>query len=124
MVFSSFGLYVSEAELRHACDSTDLGTSALHAVDAARHYGFAQTTKHTLTSVELAEVAAAAKYPIVFVNLWPIEQIREYHSLVVLAVSDADISVLDPAQGERYIPRPLFEASWAMRDHLAIIIDR
>ena len=124
MVFSGFGLEVPEAELRHACDSTDLGTGALAALDVARHYGFAQTGKHTLTIEELAGVAAAAKYPIVLVNLWPIEQIREYHALVILAVNDTDVLVLDPAQGERLIPRPNFEAGWARRDHLTIIIER
>lgn len=124
MIFSHFGLHVPEEELRRACDSTDFGTSALNALDAARRYGFAQTGKYTLTIEELAEVAATDKYPIVFVNLWPIDQIRENHALIIIAITGAEVSAIDPAQGERLIPRPLFDAGWAMRDHLAIIIDR
>ncbi|MGH8742832.1 MAG: cysteine peptidase family C39 domain-containing protein, partial [Burkholderiales bacterium] len=112
MVFSSFGLDVPEAELRHACDSTAFGTGALHVLDVARRYDFAQTAKHTLTGEELAEVAAAGQYPIVFLNLWPIEQIWESHAVIVLAFGDAAVAVLDPAAGERLIPRTNFEASW------------
>jgi hypothetical protein len=49
MVFSSFNLDVTEAELREACDCTGLGPEAIQAVDAARRLGFARTAKHTLS---------------------------------------------------------------------------
>lgn len=123
MVFQTFGLDVSEAELRYACDSTDLGTNALQALDVARRYGFTNTRKYTLTMEELEELANEG-HPIVIVNLWPIQQIYERHALIVLAVNATEVSVLDPAQGERLIPRAEFELGWAMREHLAIVIKR
>ncbi|MGH9799992.1 MAG: cysteine peptidase family C39 domain-containing protein [Blastocatellia bacterium] len=122
MVFSSFGLDVPEAELRHVCDSTAFGTGAFQVLDVARRYGFAQTAKHTLTGEELAEVAAADQYPIVFLNLWPLEQIWESHAVIVLVVEDANVLVLDPATGERLIPRTSFEAGWQLQHRVVIII--
>ena len=49
MVFAAFGVDVSEADLRAACDCTLAGTDSLQAVDAARSYGFKQSAKYTFT---------------------------------------------------------------------------
>lgn len=50
MVLGSFGLEITESELRARCDCTPFnGTNALQAVDAARELGFAGTTKHNLS---------------------------------------------------------------------------
>jgi hypothetical protein len=40
MMFAAFGVDVTEADLRAACDCTLAGTDSLQAVDAARSYGF------------------------------------------------------------------------------------
>jgi len=53
MVFASFGLSLTEPELREMCDCTVFGTDALSAVDAARRLGFAGSVKHNLQFSEL-----------------------------------------------------------------------
>src|SRR5438270_13698696 len=45
MAFAAFGVDVSEADLRAACDCTLAGTDSLQAVDAARSYGFQQSAR-------------------------------------------------------------------------------
>lgn len=124
MVFSSFGFEITEAELREACDCTWLGTDALQAIDAARRLGFTRTSKHTLSIYELTELVRSGAYPIVFVNLIPIEGIREYHALVVTGFDKDSVEVLDPARGARIIPLDVFAAAWKMRHRLTIIVEK
>ena len=72
MVLSSFGVNLTESELRDLCDTTPFdGTNALKAVDAARGLGFTSTAKHTLTLAELQALVADGHYPIIFVDLRP-----------------------------------------------------
>jgi ABC-type bacteriocin/lantibiotic exporter with double-glycine peptidase domain len=124
MVFSSFGIEIAESELREACDCTWLGTDALQAIDAARRLGFLQTSKQTLSVAELRELVEGGAYPIVFVNLIPIEGVREYHALVVTGFDKDSVEVLDPARGARLLPLEVFAAAWKMRHRLTIIIEK
>jgi ABC-type bacteriocin/lantibiotic exporter with double-glycine peptidase domain len=123
MVLSGFGLEVSEAELRAMCDCTPLGTDALKAVDAARQLGLIKTAKHTLSADELQTLVANGKYPIVFVDVYPIEGLHSPHALVVVDLRDAYVLVYDPAAGERFLPRRIFDVAWSLRHNLAIIVE-
>lgn len=122
MVLSGFNIDLSEKELRELCDCTIYGTKALQAVDAARQLGFGNTVKSTLSMDELLAQVNSEIYPIVFVNLLPIDQIKNGHALVVIAVEESDISVYDPLQGERKIPRSTFERAWAMMHNISILV--
>lgn len=120
MIFAGCGLAVSEDELRALCDCTFLGTEALQAVEAARHFGFTNSAKHTLTINELEALVADECYPIVYLNLAPIDGIQQRHAVVIVAVTAFSFVVLDPAVGERLIPRDVFLVAWKMRHNLAI----
>lgn len=124
MVLSGLGFDVPESELRRLCDCTVFGTTALKAVDAARHLGFAGTTKQTLSTDDLAACVGRGLYPIVFVNTLPIDGIKGEHTFVVLEVNDVNVVVADPLSGERRLPRATFEAAWAMMHNLAILIEQ
>ena len=63
MVLGSFGVDISESELRTRCDCTPYGTDALMAVDAARALGFVKTAKYTLSLEELKTVVTAGPCP-------------------------------------------------------------
>ena len=123
MLFAGFGITVSEDELRERCDCTFLGTDALQAVEAARHYGFINSAKHTLTMNELERLVANGNFPLVYLNLAPVDGIQQRHAVVVIAVTAFSIAVLDPAVGERLIPRDVFLVAWKMRHNLAIIVE-
>ena len=124
MVMSSFGLDITEAELRRLCDCTIFGADALKVVDAARHLGFNGTAKHTLSFDEMEKLTGRGVYPIVLIDMRPIEGIKGSHALVVLGMSDIAVNVYDPARGERFLQRQTFITAWAMQHNLTIIVDR
>jgi ABC-type bacteriocin/lantibiotic exporter with double-glycine peptidase domain len=122
MVLGSFGMDISESALRTRCDCTPYGTDALMAVNAARTLGFIKTAKYTLALEELQTVIRDGHYPIVFVDLHPLDGLDAIHAMVVVDVSEQEIVVLDPLQGERHIPVYVFTAAWARRHNLAILV--
>ncbi len=125
MVLGSFGLDIPESELRKLCDCTPLfGADALMAVDTARHLGFTGTTKYTLTTDELRRCVTAGYFPIVFVNLKPIDNISDIHALVVIEFSQEGVTVLDPLVGERVLPIETFSTAWELRHNLAILVEK
>lgn len=124
MVLAGLGLEITEAELRELCDCTFEGTSALKTVDAARSLGFSQTSKHTLTMAQLETIVNDGHTPIVFVEMELINGIYQVHALVVTSVTPFSVQVLDPAIGERIIPRQIFQFAWQARHYLAILIEQ
>lgn len=124
VVLSSFDLDISEAELRDLCDCNPFGTEALKAVDAVRGLGFPKTAKLTLSVDELVTQVNAGFYPIVFINLLPIDGIKVGHAVVVITIDQANVSVYDPLQGERILPRSTFDTAWAMMHNLSILVHK
>ena len=122
MVLASYGVELTEAELRALCDCTFFGTDALEAVNAVRQLGFSKTIKTNLTMLELKELCFNQQWPITYINLRPLEGSKGIHALVVLDVSDTAVVVLDPAKGERIIPRAVFEFAWKLQLGLTILI--
>ena len=124
MVLASYGFDLTEAELCELCDCTFFGTDAWEAVNATRLLGFPETIKTNLIIVELKELAANQQWAIVCISLRPHEGTKGIHALVVLDVSDTAVVVLDPAKGERIIPRAVFEFAWKLQLGLTILIIR
>ena len=124
MVLVPFGVEIAESTLRTLCDCTFFGTEALKAVDAARQLGLTGTAKYTLSIEELDTLVADNHYPIVFVDLRPIDGITDIHALVVIATTKQHVLVLDPLKGERSLPLQAFIAAWTMQRNLAIIVER
>ena len=86
----SFGLNLSESELRTRCDCTPLyGTDALMAVDAIRALGFPGTAKYTLWFDELKTLVIDGHYPIACVDLNPIDGVDDIHAMVVIRANCA-----------------------------------
>ena len=124
MVLTAFGLVLTEAELREQCDCTPFGTEALRVVDAARDLGFLSTIKATVTIAELERQWSLGLYPIVFVNLLPIDGVKISHAMVVTGFEVDGVRVCDPLRGERILPRSTFDAAWAMMRNLVILVQR
>ena len=123
MIFAGFGLTLPEEELRALCDCTFLGTDAFQTVEVARHFGFSGTAKHNLTMDELEAIVSDGLFPLVHLNLAPIDGIHQPHAFVIVAVTPFALVVLDTAQGERLIPRDVFSVAWKTRHNLAIIVE-
>jgi ATP-binding cassette, subfamily B, bacterial len=122
MVAAAHGDELSEDELRERCDTTEFGTSAFNAVKAARELGFEGTEKHTLDLNQLATVVKDRLYPIVLVDLLPLDGVRDTHALIVIDISESDVTVIDPLRGERVLPLPLFVRAWERQRRPAILL--
>ena len=124
MVLAGFEMYYSEAELCKMCDCTMFGTEAFQAVKAARNLGCLKTNKYNLPLKDLVTLLLHELYPIVYVELQPIDQTFGTHAMVVLSIDEMTVNVLDPMVGEREFKRSLFEAAWAFTKGLTIVVDR
>jgi ABC-type bacteriocin/lantibiotic exporter with double-glycine peptidase domain len=124
MVLSHFNLSVSEAELRARCDCTIFGADAPYLVDVARQLGFNSTDIMNLSPDDLQIILDEGLYPIVYVNLLPIDGIEGAYALVALEIGDDSVTVYDPDQGERLLPIGAFFKAWELKRNLAIIVDR
>src|SRR6266487_3966868 len=124
MVLGSFGVDISESALRTRCDCTPYGTDALMAVDAARALGFVKTAQYTLSLEELKTAVRDGHCPIVFVDLNPLDGLDAIHAMVVFELSEQEVVVLAPLQGERRFPVYVFTAACARRHNLAILVVR
>ena len=100
------------------------GTEAFQAVEAARGLGFVKTNKYNLTSNDLAKLLLSQCYPMVYVDLQPIDQTFGTHAMVILSIDETVVHVLDPMIGERQLDRCSFEAGWALMKGLTIVVER
>jgi len=124
MVLSGFGIHYSEAELCRICDCTMFGTEAFQAVKAARSLGFPKTNKYNLTLKDLPILLLDERYPIVYVELQPIDQIFGTHAMVILSIDEMTAYVLDPMIGERALTRAAFEMGWTLTKGLTIVVNQ
>ena len=111
--------------LRVVTDCSPLGADAFQLVEAARQLGFPTSRKYTLASLdELATLLAERHWPIVYVDLWPLQRglSGQSHAMVVIALDPTDVTVLDPLHGERCLPRDDFLAAWSAMRYLTIVI--
>lgn len=124
MVLSHFDLSVSEAELRARCDCTIFGADAPYVVDVTRQLGCAKTDIFNLSPDELQTNLDEGRFPIVYVNLLPIDGREGTHVLVALEIGYDAVTVYDPDQGERLLPIGAFFRAWELKRNLAIIVDK
>ena len=125
MVLAALGRPMAEERLRVLTDCSPLGTDAFHLVEAARHLGFLASRKYTLASLdELATMLAEGHFPIVYVDLWPLQGgwSGQYHAMVVIALDADQVTVLGPLHGERRVPREDFQEAWSAMRFLTIVI--
>jgi ABC-type bacteriocin/lantibiotic exporter with double-glycine peptidase domain len=125
MVLTALGRPMAEEPLRVLTDCSPLGTDAFHLVEAARQLGFLASRKYTLASLdELATMLAEGHFPIVYVDLWPLQGgwSGQYHAMVVIDLDADQLTVLDPLHGERRVPREDFQEAWSAMRFLTIVI--
>jgi ABC-type bacteriocin/lantibiotic exporter with double-glycine peptidase domain len=125
MVLAAFGQSMAEDVLRVVTDCSPLGTDAFQLVEAARQLGFPTSRKYTLATLdELATLLAEGHWPIVYVDLWPLQGglSGQSHAMVVIALDATDVTVLDPLHGERRLPRDDFLTAWSAMRYLTIVI--
>ena len=125
MVLEALGRPMAEDLLRVLTDCSPLGTDAFQLVGAARQLGFPASRKYTLASLEdLATMRAEGHFPIVYVDLWPLQGglSGQYHAMVVIDLDADQVTVLDPLHGERGVLREDFQEAWSALRFLTIVV--
>lgn len=122
MVMVHLGIEVDEATLRECCGTDRLGTTVQTAVNCAESYGLWAAVDDHATMADLATYIAEGIYPITYVNMFPLDNLWVLHAVVVEAVTDEDITYLDPMVGRRVAPASAFEQAWQMGRYRTIII--
>jgi ABC-type bacteriocin/lantibiotic exporter with double-glycine peptidase domain len=112
---------VDEASLRQQCGTTESGTLADDLVKCAHTLGFAAEKEYSSLD-RLRQHLAAGLFPILYVNMLFIDGIDSVHALVPTEFEEQFINVIDPLEGERYIPLIAFDKSWQMLNNLAILV--
>lgn len=122
MVLAYWGVEVDESELYKCCGSDFLGTTARSAADCASTYGFVTQAIRNAAWSDLEMWLSKNIYPILFVNLFPIDSLWVYHAVIVEAINEETVQFLDPAQGRRQAHLMAFEQAWQMNKQQAILI--
>src|SRR5215470_11963845 len=114
MLLAYNGIYKSEDDLIYACNSWPDGTKVSDLVEAAKGFGFEETSRERLTLDELRDAIREESFPIVYIAT-PI-----VHSVLVVAIEDF-VEVLDPAHpsGEYKIALKNFLEQWGAQRNLA-----
>lgn len=118
---------VEESRLRELADCSPFGTDAFQLIEAARQLGFSRSSKHNLSSLgDLSHLIDEENFPIVYVDLWPINGgvAGQYHSLVVISVEAESVIVFDPTEGSRNLSCTEFLAAWTEMRFLTILIEQ
>jgi ABC-type bacteriocin/lantibiotic exporter with double-glycine peptidase domain len=122
MVMAYWGIEVDEATLRACCQTDRLGTIAKDAVACARGYGFKAEEIREATWDDLNDWLTEGLYPILLLNLFPLDALWVYHAVIVETITDDRVIYLDPAQGPRTAEASAFEQAWQMNRRRAIIV--
>jgi ABC-type bacteriocin/lantibiotic exporter with double-glycine peptidase domain len=122
MVMAYWGIEVDEPSLHECCQSTVSGTRAEDAVDCARQYGFSAEHRRNNEMDALAQWLEKGVFPIVLLNMFPIDALWRMHAVVVIGAGEDSVHFLDPVGGERVTSHLAFEQAWRMNLGRAVII--
>lgn len=122
MVLVSFGIIKTEAELRDLCDCTPFGTAAFELTRAAQSLGLANTRKLSLELTDLQDFIEQGRFPIIYTATYPNGFVPEVHALIVLAVSEAEVTVIDPKLGQLDLSPATIMEMWKPMRNVAVIV--
>ena len=123
MILDVYDIEADEETLRDKCGTTELGTYAQHIAVCAQDFGL-QASVESLDVASLSDLLSKGGFPIVYVNVFPLEQVFSTHAMVVEHTAESEVLVLDPMDGRRALSIEKFQKAWEMAGHLAIVISK
>lgn len=117
-----WSIVINEPELRKCCRTDMLGTTAHDAAECAQRYGFHAKALRNAHWNDLVSWYASGLYPILFVNLFPLDTLWVYHAVVIETFEENSVSYIDPTRGRRSATVEAFEQAWQMNKGQAVII--
>lgn len=122
MILAHHGTNVTEDELVQAATFESCGISTEEVKRLAERYGF-QAEYGYLNLDAVAEFIAQGTFPIVFLDLRPIDGKDAFHTVIPIRVSRRSITFLDPQQGQRRVARRIFEQARSWWSDAALVCE-
>jgi ATP-binding cassette, subfamily B, bacterial len=122
MVMASLGIQVDEATLRVCCETDPKGTASTATILCALSYGLYAFETSNASWSELVHWIEQNVYPIVYINLFPLDMVWGLHAVVVEAITKDTVIFLDPLVGRRQATLAPFEQAWQMSRQRMIVV--
>ena len=124
MVLAGLGHSLSEADTRHRCGHTAVGTTLSQIAKGLRDIPVVVEYQIDWSLEDLTDVVLSGGWPIVAIDLRPVEGIFAFHSVVVADITSDQMLVHDPLHvvGPRSIGRSTFEIAWNSAQREAVVI--
>ena len=122
MVMAQLGVTVDEATLRDCCKTDRMGTTVKDCVNCAQRYGFHAFAAVDVTNDQLLHWLADRYYPIIYLNLFPLDTIWVTHAVIVETIDNQVVTFVDPIAGRRQATTTAFEQAWQMTKGQVIVI--
>jgi ABC-type bacteriocin/lantibiotic exporter with double-glycine peptidase domain len=124
MVLADLGHSLSEAEIRHRCGHEAAGMRLGKIANGVEDLPVTVEYHIDWGLDDLIDLVRAGVFPIVALDLRPVEGRDAYHAAVVVNVTSDQMVVHDPLQekGPRTMSRSTFDAAWSAADREVVII--
>ncbi len=125
MVAAYYSMEQSEAALRTLLKTRPAGTSPVQAMLHLPEIGMSAQVH--MGSLSLLQAQIAAGQPCI-VHLWteslPYWQASVIHAVVVVAITDSEVRIHDPAFADapKIVPLSLFLQAWSATDYLLVVV--
>ena len=116
------GVQVDEATLRACCATDREGSAPSSTVNCALSYGLQAFEISNASWSELVQWVEQNVYPIVYLNLFPLDMMWGLHAVVVEVITKDTVIFLDPWVGRRQAPIPPFQQAWQMSRQRMIVV--
>ena len=124
MVLTGLGHRLTETDIRHRCAHTAVGMRLNQVASGVEDLPV--NVQHQLDCGldDLDDAVRAGVFPIVGIDLRPVDGIFAFHAVVVVNISTDQVVVHDPLhdEGPRSIGISVFEAAWSAADRETVII--
>lgn len=124
MVLSGLGHSLSETDIRKRCGHTQLGMQLNQIANGLRDIPVSVEYQIERDLDDVVEAVQRHDWPIVGIDLRPIEGIFAFHAVVVASITGDRVIVHDPLYqaGPRSIGQLAFKAAWNAADREVLII--
>lgn len=124
MVLAGLGHPLTESQIRFRCQHTSVGMRLNQIDNGLRDLPVIVEHRSDWGVDDLSDLVRVRAYPIVAVDLRPIDGVFAFHAMVVVGVGHDRLLVHDPRHqsGSSSIGLSGFEAGWSGADREAVII--
>lgn len=122
MVLAHFGIHEDESSLCTCCRSSYLGTAFQDAAACVQSYQLKGDVVSGSSLNELLDWLGQGLFPIASLNLFPLDARWAARAVVVVAMTDERVILLDPLVGRRQVDRMAFDQAWLMRRRKTLYI--